>query len=136
MVGGELAKERPGKKWIGHTYRSVDRLIALEVGVLAETVVRLTEGDAGQAPAHQALVDGVEAAEQVRVPRTRGLGRLGVDNIGGLGQDDVETRLPVLDVLVVDGATSGGLGVLSGSGHCGLLEWLGFCKWLRDEEKT
>jgi len=86
------------------TYRGVDGLIALEVGILAETVMSLAEGDAGNAPGDQAEIDGLEAAEEGAVPRLGVLGRLGVENITGLGEDLVDADLPVLDIAVIDGA--------------------------------
>ena len=82
-----------------------------------ETVVRLAEGDAGDAVADQAEVDGAEAAEEAVVPRLRVLGRLGVDVLAGPGQDVVDARLPVVDVLVVDGPVVVGVLGGGGSGH-------------------
>jgi len=90
--------------------RSVDGLIALEVPVLVETVVRLAESDAGDYASDQAGVDGVEASEEGRVPGAGGLGRLRVDDLAGLGHEIMEPLGPPLEVLLVDGTTARVLG--------------------------
>jgi hypothetical protein len=107
-----------------HQARSVDRLIALEGTVLSETVVGLAEGNARNAASDQAGVDRAEALEEAGVPRL-GLGRrLLVDVLAGAGQDIVESVLPVLEVVVVDGTvvvllgSSGGSGSRGRGGHC------------------
>jgi len=46
-----------------HQASSVDGLVALEIGILAETMVCLAEGDAREAIGHEAKIDGVEAAK-------------------------------------------------------------------------
>lgn len=88
------------------TNRGVDGLPALHAAILADAVMRLAKGDAGQAPCHQAGVDGVEAAKEGRAPGLGALGRLGVDVLAGFSQDLVEAVLPVLDIAVVDGAVA------------------------------
>jgi len=101
----------------GKTYRGVDGLEALEVGVLAQPVVGAAEDDAGKAPAKKAGVDGREAAKERVEPRLRALGRLGVDVLAGAGHYVVEPRRPLGHVVVADGALLGGLLLLRG-GHC------------------
>lgn len=54
------------------TYRSVDGLVALEVGTLAHAVVGAAKDHARAAPRHQAGVDRGEAAEERVVPRLGG----------------------------------------------------------------
>jgi hypothetical protein len=85
------------------TYRSVDRLIAGEVGVLAQAMVRLAECHAWTAVGHATEVDRGQAAEKGLVPRLRGRGGFGLDDLAGLGKDLVEAVLPVVDVVVGDG---------------------------------
>lgn len=81
----------------------------------------LAEGDAGHAAGDEAQVDGVEAAEEGVGPSLGGLGRAGLDDLGGLLEDLVELLLPLLDVALVDGAGASlglGLGGDLSSGHC------------------
>ena len=99
-------------------YRGVDGLVAVHVGRLVKTMVGLAEGHAGNAVGDQAEVDGVKAAEEAVVPRLRALGRLGVDMLAGLGQDVVDPGLPVLHILIVDGAVVVGILGLGRSSHC------------------
>jgi hypothetical protein len=98
------------------TYRGVDGLIASKVTALAKTVMSLAEGDARKAPGDQASVDGAAAAEEGVVPRLRSLRGLGVDVLAGTGDDIVDTVLPLVEVIVVDGTVV--VLVLGGSGHC------------------
>lgn len=98
------------------TYRGVDGLEALEVGVLAQAVVGAAKDDARQAPAQQAGVDGREAAKERVEPRLGALGRLGVEVLAGAGHNVVEPRRPLGHVVVADGALLGGLLLLRG-GH-------------------
>jgi hypothetical protein len=95
--------------------------------------MRLAKGHARQAAGNEAGVDRVEAVEETGEPGLRALGRLGVDDLGGLGEEVVEAVLPVLDVTVVDGAGirgagSGGRSRRGGSAGLGLdsgLDWGG-----------
>jgi len=86
--------------------RGVDRLIAVEVSVLAEAVMSLAEGNAGNEASHQAGVNRVEAVEETAGPAGRALMRLGVEMITGLGENSVEAGLPVIDIVLVNRATS------------------------------
>jgi len=79
-------------------------------------VVGAAKDDARAGVGHQARVDGVEAGEEGAVPRL-GVGRrLGVDVLAWPGQNIVEARRPVGNIIVVDRALSGGL-LLLRSGH-------------------
>jgi hypothetical protein len=98
------------------TYRGVDGLIAIEVTVLAETVMGLAKGDTGNTAGDQAGVDGGEAAKEGVVPGLGRLGRLGVDMLAGAGEDVVEAILPLVEVVVVNGTVV--VGVLSRGSHC------------------
>jgi hypothetical protein len=89
------------------TYRRVNRLIALEVAVLPEAVVRLAESDAGKAVGNEACVDRVEAREEAGVPGLGTLSGLLLDDLAGGLEDGVGAGDPVLDVIVVDGAGLG-----------------------------
>lgn len=97
------------------TYRSVDRLVSIEIGVLSETVVRLTEGNARNAASDQASIDRGEAGPEGREPALGVIAGARLDVLTGPGKNFVETVLPVIDVLVVDGAAMAGLLLL---GHC------------------
>lgn len=108
------------------TYAGVDGLIAIEVVALVQAVVRLAEGDAGNAPGHEAQVDRVEAPEECVGPGLRRLGRLGVDVLTGPGKDIVDARLPVVHVGVGEGARLLGAGVLCGGSHFVCVGWGGF----------
>lgn len=84
----------------------------------------LAEGNARNAACDQAGIDRVEALKETGVPRL-GLGRrLLVDVLARAGQDIVETVLPVLEVVVVDGTvvvllrSSGGGSGRGRGGHC------------------
>lgn len=84
----------------------------------------LAEGNARNATGDQAGIDGVEALKETGVPRL-GLGRrLLVDVLARAGQDIVESVLPVLEVVVVDGTvvvllrSSGGGSGGGRGGHC------------------
>jgi len=95
--------------------------------------MRLSEGNARQAAGNEAGINRVEAVEETGEPGLRALRRLGVDDLGGLGEEVVEAVLPVLDVTVVDGAGLRGAGSGGGSwwgGSAGLgldsgLDWGG-----------
>lgn len=91
----------------GQTYSGVDGLIALHLAVLTQPVVRLAKGDAWQAVRDQAQVDRAAAAEERVVPRLGRRGRGALDVVRGLGEHRVQALLPVLDVMVVDGAGGG-----------------------------
>jgi len=95
----------------------VDGLVTLHVGRLVKTMMSLAKGNARNAVGHEADIDGVEAAEEAIVPRLRVFGRLGVDMLARLGQDVVDASLPVLHILVVDGAIVMGVLGLSRSSH-------------------
>jgi len=56
------------------TYRGVDGLIALEAAILAKAMVCLAESDAGNAPGHQAGIDGAQASKETVGPWLGGLG--------------------------------------------------------------
>lgn len=90
------------------TYRSVDRLIANEVGILVQPVVRLAEGDAGKAPGDEAKIDGREEFDEAVGPARGFSARLGVDNLGRASGNVLELVTPVLNVLVLNGAALGG----------------------------
>lgn len=70
--------------------------------------MRLAKGDAWQAVRDEAQVDGAAAAEERVVPRLGRRGRGALDVVPGLGEYRVQALLPVLDVVVVDGARGGG----------------------------
>lgn len=81
-------------------------------------MVRLAKGDARQAVRDEAQVDGAAAAEQGVVPWLGGRGRGTLDVLRGLGEHGVEALLPVLDIVVVDGAGGGWLGRGLGVSRC------------------
>ena len=93
-----------------YTYRGVDGLVALHVAILAETVVSLAEGDTGDEARDQAGLKGVEAVEETAGPGGRALVRLGVDVLARLGEDGVETVLPVIHISLVNGTLRGATG--------------------------
>ena len=66
------------------TYRGIDGTIALEVGVLVQTVVGLAEGHARSAAGDEAGVDGLAAVKGAVLPLTRAGG--GGDGGGILGR--------------------------------------------------
>lgn len=99
------------------TYGGIDGLISLKVGILPHTVMRLAKGNTGQAAGNETRVNRVEAVEETGEPRLRALRRLGVDDLGGLGKEVVEAVLPVLDIVVVDGAGLRGAGSGGRSGR-------------------
>lgn len=103
------------------TYRSVDGLPALKVAILADTVMRLAKGDARKAVGNEAGINGVEAVEEAGVPALRGLRRLGVDDLTRARQDVVEAVLPVVEVLLIDGAVVVARPSLRGNGSGSLL---------------
>jgi len=62
--------------------------------------MRLTERDTGKTPCHQAEVNWVEASEESGVPWMSGVGGLGVDDLGRLGDHFVESLSPSLEIWV------------------------------------
>lgn len=98
----------------GGTHGSVDGLVPLEVPIVPEPVVRLSERNARKTPRRKAEINGTEAPKQVRIPRLRIVGRFGVEDFAGLREDVVGAADPLLDLVVVDGSL---LGWLLG-GHC------------------
>jgi len=96
--------------------RGVDGLIALHVAILAVPVVGLAKGDAWAAVGHHAEVNGA-AASKDGIPKVLGLGAgFAVDDLAGIAENVVEPVLPVLDIVVVDGASLGG-SLIDGSSH-------------------
>lgn len=63
----------------------------------------LAKGHARDAAGDRAKADRAEAAEEAVLPRLRRLGRLGVDMLAGTGEDIIESVLPLVKVVVVDG---------------------------------
>jgi hypothetical protein len=94
--------------------RSVDGLVAIEITVLAQTVVSLAEGNARNAASDQACVDWGEAREEGWEPALSSLVGARVDVLARSGENIVEAVLPVIDILVIDGTALGSLLV----GHC------------------
>lgn len=80
-----------------------------EIAVLVQPVMRLAEGDAGAAAGDEAGIDGIEAAEEGRVP---GCGSGGVGDAGMILGDVVDPVHPVVDVVLHLGFFVGG------GGHC------------------
>lgn len=70
-------------------------------------MVRLAKCHAWTAVGHAAEVDWGEAAEEGLVPRLCGRRGLGLDDFAGLGEHFVQPALPLVDVVVVDGARAG-----------------------------
>jgi hypothetical protein len=103
------------------TYGGVDGLISFQATILTKTVMGLAKGHAGNATCNSAEANRAEAAKEAVLPRLRRLGGLGVDVLAGTGQDIVETILPLVEVVMVDGTVVVGIG-LSWSSHCGVLD--------------
>lgn len=100
------------------TYTGINWFVALHFAVLAQPVVSLAKGDAWQAVCYEAQVDGAAAAKQGVVPCLGGRGRGTLYVLRGLGEHGVEALLPVLDIVVVDGAGGGWLGRGLGVSRC------------------
>jgi len=90
--------------------RGVDWLITLHVAILAGTVMGLAESDAWNAVSDQASVNRREAGEKAVAPVLGVLWALGVDGLASVAQDMVEAFLPVVDIVVTDRTSIGGLG--------------------------
>lgn len=92
------------------TYRSINRFITLKVPTLSKSVMRLSKGHARNATCYSTKINRAETSKETVLPGLRCRGGLGVDVLLGTGEDIVETVLPLVQVIVVDGTAIGSLG--------------------------
>jgi len=84
--------------------RGVNGGVALESWGFAETVVRLSEGDARAAAGDEAGIDGIEAAEEVRVPWLSSLSRsCWLGDVIRLVHGVLRTLNPIIDIVAMNG---------------------------------
>ena len=70
----------------------------------------LSKGDARNTACYSAEINGAETSKEAVLPRLRCGGGFGVDVFLGTGKDIVETVLPLVQIIVVDGTVIGSLG--------------------------
>jgi len=87
--------------------RGIDWLVSFEIAILVEAVVGFAESDTGQTPGDQAGVDWVVESEERIVEGLSGFGRLGVDNLTGLGEEFAEALAPSGHISLINWATTG-----------------------------
>jgi len=87
--------------------RGVDWFVSLKATILLVAMVNLAKGYARAAVGEQAGVNRIAAAEESRGPVLSITSALGVDDLASIAENVVEPVLPVIDILVVNGATLG-----------------------------
>ena len=91
------------------TYRSVDRFITLKVPTLSQPMMRLSKSHARNAACYSTEINRAETSKEAVLPGLRCGGGLGVGVLFWAGEDIVETVLPLVEIIVVDGTVIGSL---------------------------